>query len=372
MINAAAKPRTARLSLTRAAIDKLDAPLSGRKYIYDTKTPGLALCITDTSSRSWYVYRRVNGRPERISLGRWPQLDVDKARRLASEINGEIARGVNRAELRRIARAEMTFGQLFDRYMVEHAKMHKKPRSWREDQGNFDRHLSHWRDRRHSTIESSDVASLHLAIGKNSGQYAANRVLSLISKMSGFAAQIGYAMVNPAKGVKRFPEQARERFLQTDEMRPFFMALKAEPNESLREFILMALFTGARRRNVQAMRWEHVHIDRATWELPGTETKNGKPLAIALPPPAIAILRRRLESLESTDWVFPGAERAGILKNRRDAGSACLIALASRISEFTICDVRLDHGRPRREPACRSLARRWAISIRTPRLFMRG
>jgi hypothetical protein len=48
----------------------------------------------------------------------------------------------------------------------------------------------------------------------------ANRVLAMIGALYGFAARAGYVPeeYNPARGVEKFPERSRERFLTSDEL----------------------------------------------------------------------------------------------------------------------------------------------------------
>jgi hypothetical protein len=61
------KPR--RINFTKAALESIRPPSEGRLYVYDERMPGLALCITAADSRTFYVYRKINGKPERILLG---------------------------------------------------------------------------------------------------------------------------------------------------------------------------------------------------------------------------------------------------------------------------------------------------------------
>ena len=97
---------------------------------------------------------------------------------------------------------------------------------------------------------------------------------------------------DPCTKVERFRERSRERFLLPDEMRPFMLALKAEPPE-WRDFWLLCLFTGARRGNVAGMAWSDVDTTQGIWYLAGEQLKNGLPLAVVLPPPAAALLQAR-------------------------------------------------------------------------------
>ncbi len=104
-------------------------------------------------------------------MGRFPDLSIEQARRKAEVINATIAQGENPNDQRRAERAEMTFGQLFDEYLERYAKPHKK--SWKEDQSQFNRYLTHWHSRKLSSIKRVDVQKLHQQIGSDKGPYAA-------------------------------------------------------------------------------------------------------------------------------------------------------------------------------------------------------
>ena len=92
-----------------ARVETLSCPIGrDRVYVYDVRTPALAICVTETGAKVWYLYRRVNGRSERIRLGRFPELGVQTARKLAEGKNADIVKGVNTQDMERSARDEMT------------------------------------------------------------------------------------------------------------------------------------------------------------------------------------------------------------------------------------------------------------------------
>jgi integrase len=123
----------------------------------------------------------------------------------------------------------------------------------------------------------------------------------------------GWNKPNPAYAVKRFKEVSRERFLSVQEMKRFLDALGNEPCEIVRDYLYMSLFTGARRSNVQAMRWQDIDTESMQWVIP--VTKNGKPHIIPLVEQAIDILKCiRLKT--NNEWVFPSAKsKSGHLEN---------------------------------------------------------
>jgi integrase len=299
-----------KINFTKAALDALPTPPKGKRaYYYDSKTRGLGISITPTGSKSFIVYRWLAGKPERITLGRYPDLSIEQARRKADEVNGAIAKGDNPNDTRRAERQELTLSQLFNEYVERYAKLHKE--SWEEDTNQFRRYLTNWGKRKLSTIKKANLQKLHADIGKEKGIYAANRLLALLSIMFNKAIEFElWDKPNPTAGIKKFREKSRERFLQADELPRFFQALADEPNETFRDYFLMSLLTGARRANVQAMRWCDISLERAEWHI--VKTKNGSSQTVTLVNEAVALLKQRKANATS-DYVFPGTGKTGHL-----------------------------------------------------------
>ena len=265
-------------------------------------------------------------RPVLVLVAASPWLELEPRAREQPEpaqaqvMNAKIVQGENPNDLRRTARTELTLGQLFDEYMTRHARQHKK--SWRGDQAQFTRYLSMWKTRKLSAIDRRDIQSLHTKIGNTHGPYAANRLLALLHTLFGKAEAWGWwNKPNPAHRITRFKEHSRERFLQADELPRFFESLAMEPNEKIKHFVLLSLLTGARRANVQAMRWSDINMDRAEWRIP--ETKSGEAHTVALVPEAVQILTER-QSLEPGEWVFSGPGKTGHLVEPKSAWAGIL------------------------------------------------
>jgi len=235
-------------------------------------------------------------------------MSIEQARGQAGEINSRIANGENPNDLSRAKRAELTFADLFQAYMDRHAKLHKK--SWKEDQGQYDRYLMKFRHRKISQIKKGDIQRLHHETGASKGHYAANRLLSLLQCIFNKAMEWGFwEGVNPCTGATKFKEKSRDRFLQPDELPKFFEALSNESNDTIRDYFLLSLLTGARRANVLAMRWEQLNFERGEWRIP--DTKNGEPQTIPLVEVAHKILLTRQGN--GSEWVFPGKGKTGHL-----------------------------------------------------------
>lgn len=305
-------------NFTKAAIDGLPLPPAGKRmYYYDKAVRGLAVCVTSTGRKSFYVYRRMgeDKQPQRVLIGQFPDVTIEQARKRAEKENAAIAEGHDPSAERAKKRAEWTFEELFNWYIDAHAKIRK--RSWERDQANYDNHLKEPLGALPNTrVTKALVRETHMAIRKKAGPYCANRMLALISVVFSKAIAHEYHPgPNPAAGIECFPEESRDRRLTAEEMPRLLAALEVEANETVRDFIYMLLFTGARRDNVLAMRWEEIDFTARTWRIP--MTKNGKPQIVPLEEPELALLRRRKESTNGKPWVFPGRKdtKTGHLEN---------------------------------------------------------
>jgi integrase len=147
---------------------------------------------------------------------------------------------------------------------------------------------------------------------------------------------------NPAgKGaVEYFRETERERFLQPAEIPAFFTALDACPNETIKDYVYLSLWTGGRRSNVQAMRWDQIDLEGATWTIPASTSKSGEAMKIHLPSAALEILKRRAGN--DSPWVLPSRGATGHLTEPKTAWKAILTAAG--ITDLHLHDLRRSLG----------------------------
>lgn len=306
-------------NFTKAAIANLQPAEPGRRAEYkDTQVPGLVLRVTPTGAKSFSWFRRTkNGGPERVTIGRFPEVTVAKARDAAAMHNALVAAGGSPATAPRVAKAELTFEGLFELYLERHAKAHKK--TWAEDKQRFDQYLRQTIGAvRLSRVDKATVTGIHSEITAQGHPAVANRVLALVSSVFGRGIEWGYLDSNPAKGVRRNRERSRDRFMNGNELYRFFASVEAEANPVLRHYFLLSLYTGARRQNVLSMRWADIDFDLATWRIP--ETKNGEPQQVPLTKAAMDVLKeRRTQVGNGEEFVLPGIGASGHLEEPKKA-----------------------------------------------------
>jgi integrase len=318
-------------SFTQQWVKSLPIPTDRQEW-FDSGCKGLTLRIGISGKKSFYFFGRVNGHLTRMKLGDFPDMPVAQARNEVTRLRGDAARGETPKPRTRAARDELTLGDLFAWYLRTHAKLHK--RTWRDDERRYQRVLLHWDNRRLSTITREIVKDLHTEIGTKDGPYAGNKMLELLGFMWRLGAQeLKYTAEDPTAGIKRFEKHDRERYLTSEEIPRFFEAVAKLQRPMSRDFILLALFTGARRSNVAAMKWDDIDLEKCVWTVRREESKNKSSMRVILSAPAMEILNRRRDETESK-WVFPSHGKTGHYTEPKGA--------MQRIKELAgLTDVRL-------------------------------
>ncbi|MBZ0187443.1 MAG: site-specific integrase [Candidatus Obscuribacterales bacterium] len=102
-----------------------------------------------------------------------------------------------------------------------------------------------------------------------------------------------------------------DRVLQADEFERFFLTLNGE-EEDFRDFVMLTLFTGARKSNVLSMSWQHINLKSGSWTIPAEQSKNSQSQSIVLTEVELEILSRR-QKAQGADakFVFPSTGKTG-------------------------------------------------------------
>jgi len=332
------RAESTKLHLTEKMVNKLPLPPKlGRATVMDDGgARGLGVLLRNNGrhggSRSYFWYRKVNGRGRWKALGDTSNLRLDGpdgARDLAGLWNTKADRwraDGYPADANPFADQQVyTLAEVLERFVVKRIPKCKRPVIAEEKlRQRANKHLRGLLSMRLSEITDTMVADLHTGMVKTPRM--ANMVLQIVGALYRFALEEHmYRGLNPAQGLDRHKagEIKRERFILPEEMAAVRRSLDRSPCLSLRHFVELSLLTGARSGDVMAMRWEDLILDgdehRApTWKLP--DSKSG-PYDAVLPPQAVTILRaRQVMRLGDDPWVFPSEKNgSGHLVNLRMA-----------------------------------------------------
>jgi len=292
-----------KFNFTVASIKNISIPKSGTKSYYDSKTTGLMLIVSYGGSKTFYLYKKVRGRPTRIKIGRFPEKKIEKARIAAGEYNSMIADGKNPNEELKKTRNAITFKDLFDLFMERHSKQYKK--TWKEDQRYFKQFGSFFSKKKVKDITTDEVRGHLLSIKENNGLHASNRWRSLLSTVFNKGIEYEKCSNNPVSIIRRFTEKGRNIYIQKDNLKSFFYELDNLPDQSMKDLFYLLLYTVARLGKVLSMRWEDISFQEKEWLV--KDAKNGKNRFVPLIDESLDILKRRRKTIKS-DWVFPSSK----------------------------------------------------------------
>jgi integrase len=327
--------------LTKRVIDAA-RPKATRFDLWDDALPGFGVRVFPSGTKSFFLYYRdANRRANRLTLGQYgAPLTVDEARQLArTKLLQAKAGDDDPAEKRRRQRTAPTIAELAKLYRAERIPR-MKASTQRSEEDLLRAHvLPRFGTRSILAIDKRQLEALRLELARG----AFNKVLGILSRMYGFAAEIRACErgTNPAHGVKKNPERKLERFLTADERARLEAALvRAEKTPMLRMspaacgvFRLLAA-TGMRLGEVLDLRWRDVDTAHRRLVLP--THKAGVTKYVALSSYAIAIIDARPEG-EPDALVFATDSGARLANMQRRWQS---IRAAAGLRDVRIHDLR--------------------------------
>ena len=297
-----------RAKLTKTFVDRISPGASDLIY-WDLDLPGFGVRVKPSGVRSYVCqYRnRETGESRRMTLGKHgPFLTFHQAKQDARRVLGDAIGGGDLAKARQDKRVAPTVSQLAKEYMERHALPKKRPRSVRNDRLLIDKYIRpQLGTKKVESIGRRDIMLLHASLKDR--PYQANRLLALLSKMFSLATNWGWRADNPARGVPRYVEHKRERWLSDDELVRLLRVLNEHPNRRASDAIRMQLLTGARIGEVLRAEWRDIDFDRAVWTKPSHHTKQKRTEHVPLSGQALALLQSMRNGADAeVPFLFPG------------------------------------------------------------------
>ncbi len=305
-----------RTTLTKRTVEALK-PTDKSWIAWDDKLTGFGVRVQPSGAKSFIVnYRAGSGGRKapnkRVVIGRYGRIAPDRARRLAQDLLGRVARGEDPAGERADARGVPTLAQAFEVYMA--ANPDRAVNTVKLYEQNLRVNLSDWLKRPLDAITRQNAEDrFNLITGKH-GWSAANQTLSMLRSIYRRPCVDFEGLRNPvdlwlAAG-GRFHRKRRRRISSPAEVLPRWRVgiEAADLDPEIRDIFLIGVYTGMRRGEIVSLRREQVDMERRVLRV--EETKTGEPLELPITRQLAAILERRLADGEKPaerqdGWVFP-------------------------------------------------------------------
>jgi integrase len=304
--------------ITKRTVDALQS--AGREFTaWDDTVSGFGVRVRPTGAKSYVVvYRAGAGRGapvRRYTIAAIGKITPERARARAKVILGAVAHGHDPANRKTAERGTPTVAQLADRFMADHVRAKRKAGTAEFYRDILDRIVKPAvGTTKADKLTRLQVGKLHSSLSDT--PFQANRVLAVIGSMYAFADRAGIMPegTNPARGIDKFKENRRERFLTGGELERLGRAIREaetigipwtvdESKASAKHVptakrstkiasaaasaLRLLLFTGCRLREILHLQWEHVDFERGCLFLP--DSKSGRKTVI-LNAPALAVL----------------------------------------------------------------------------------
>jgi integrase len=294
------------IKISKSTVDAAK-PSANRYILWDITIPGFGLRVASSGLKTFvlrYRSRHKFAQKRFVLLGRFGPVTAEEARRRATEILGQVASGGDPAfERQKANQAALTFGDACDRFLRQHVSSKRKPGTHDLYGHIIEKKLKPQLGIRNILkVSRQDVAQLHHSMKET--PVIANRAIAVMATMYSWCGRVGLISesINPAKGIEKFRETPKERYLSRVEMSRLGKALieaettgfeyaydankpnskhGAKPGErrvaqspQAVAAIRLLILTGCRVGEILNLRWAEVDFDRGMLHL--ADSKSGK------------------------------------------------------------------------------------------------
>ena len=299
-----------KITLTKKVIEAAPLPASGRAYLHDAKVSGLLVQITPAGTRSWQVYRKLNGKPVRVTLGRYPDMTIEQARKAAMLTLSSLAGGVNPTDTKRTARVKaVTLAKAIEHYTE--ARSGLKPSTVADIHKAFRQVIPDWQDKPLSKITAAMVQKRHREHAARS-KARANVAMRYLRALFNFATakykdSDGDPIIrtNPVKILSEVRAwhrvDRRQTLIKPHELGDWVRAVLDLPGEGHRDYFMVLLLTGLRRNEALGLTWADVDLAGKTLTI--RDPKNHRDHTLPLSDFLLNLFIRR-KSAALSEFVF--------------------------------------------------------------------
>jgi integrase len=332
--------------------------------------------------KTFAVRYRINGKPQKLTLGRWRAPDDPKeasadpkvgeaislasARKLAADALHQLGRGRDPVAAKKAAKKEKrqaaadTFEAITDQYFRREAGMKVD----RDGNVTFDGKLRSAAARYAALkrrvfpaigktpvteIRRGDIIDLLDTVRDEAGAAMADQALAFIRKVFNWYAVRNDRFISPiVKGMRQFKPKdgARKRILTDDELRAVWKVAEQKDAGPFAALVRFLLLTAARRNEAAAMTWGEVEKNGG-WTLPAARNKTKEDFIRPLSKMARDILDDQ-PAIDGKPYVFTTGRAwlSGFSKAKKDFDKAVLAELlkhdanAKPLSNWTLHDLR--------------------------------
>ena len=338
------------MKINKSNVEALPIPLvkeagkTAQKRYYDDNLKGFGVRVTSGGTRAFFVEKLIKKKLCRITLGRYPELTAEMAKNEAKKLLGQIAMGIDPvAEKRTAQMREVTLNDVFNDYLQVRKSL--KQTTITNYKQILSKAFSNWGDKPLISITKDKIAKHHEKLGDAHGEAYANLAMRVLRAIFNFAAgqyedSQGRSLIieNPVKRLSQtrawYRVERRQTFIKSHELAPWYKGVEQLSNQTLKDYLLLVLFTGLRRQEAATLKFDQVDLIAKTLTI--IETKNNESHTLPLSDFLYELLQQR-KAVRSNDYVFAGTGAAGhIVEPRKQMAKVTMLSNV----QFTVHDLR--------------------------------
>lgn len=275
---------------------------------------GLYLYI-NKSGKYWRYDYRLNGKRKTYSLGVYPALTLEKARKDLIEAKAKVKMGLDptdekrREKFAKLLNTENSFQSVAIEWLTKQTKWadsHRKKVVLRLENDVY----PVMGKRPIADITSPEVLLMLRKVEARGAVDSAHRIKQSVSQVFRYAVVTGRCETDPTISLKGALEPVQKQNYPTLNVKDVGGLLRAingfERNFLLKSALLLGVYTAARSGEIRAAEWSEFNIDEGVWEIPADRMKNGQQHQVYLSTQVIAILLQLKQLTGEGRYLFPG------------------------------------------------------------------
>ena len=302
-------------------------PSAGQVIYRDDDLPGFAVRVTP-KAKSFIVEKRVNGVNRRITIGKFPSMSVDDARKVAVRTLASMAAGID-PKTGKGPESSVALREVFEKYLAVRRLKSGTARVYRRL---MRCHLSDWLEKPIISITKDMIQERHKQIGSGtakgtSGKATANNTMRVLRSVINFANEhYGHEdqplfKINPVSRLSRDRQwhivHPRRRLVPDNKLAAWYQAIRGLENVVAQDYLLTLLLTGFRKTEALSLTWKDIDFERKMISIPAHSTKTNHAHTVPVCEFLYQLLRTRHHGVESNPFVFPGRKFSTRLTDMR-------------------------------------------------------
>ena len=147
--------------LTDLKLRKVKPDTSKRLEIWDERIPGFGVRIAPSGTKTFVLMYRLHDRKRRISIGRYPEIGLAEARRIALEMRAQVARQVDPKPELKSAITSFHFDKAVESFIAIHCVRHNRDSTRHETERLLKRNfVTKWHNSDIRKITRADVLNV--------------------------------------------------------------------------------------------------------------------------------------------------------------------------------------------------------------------